>query len=307
MPDCAVIVVSFNTRDMTLACLRSLLDSPAAERLRVIVVDNASTDGSALAIATEFADQIELIESEQNLGFAAANNLAAKEVTEPWTLLLNPDTLVRDDAVGELLRFAERHPESKIFGGRTLFADDTPNPTSCWMRPTPWSALCQAVGLTRFRGSPFFNPEQPDAWDANRPERVDIVSGCFFLIRTELWRKLEGFDEAFFMYGEEADLCLRARAHDANPRVCDRAVIVHYGGASEKRRAGKLVRLLGAKRRLAQRHWSLNVLAKPLIALWPMSRLLATTLASPLSAAAREQRSVWGEVWSRRREWLRDV
>jgi len=300
-----VIVVSYNTREMTLACLRTLLDSPGGRGARVLLVDNLSSDGSADAVREAFGERVEVVEPGENLGFAAANNLAAERTETEWLLLLNPDTEVKGDAVGELRRFAEANPGRGIYGGRTVFADGSPNPSSCWMRPTPWSALCQALGLTRLRRSRFFNPEQPDAWRA-RPERVDVVSGCFFLIERDLWERLGGFDEAFFMYGEEADLCLRARALGARPSVTDAAVIVHHGGASEAQRAGKLVRLLGAKRRLASRHWRAAWLARPLGGLWPLTRLAATRALAPASARARELAGVWGEVWRRRGEWLRD-
>jgi GT2 family glycosyltransferase len=220
--------------------------------------------------------------------------------------LLNPDTIVLDNAVGKLLAFAESHPDAGIYGGKTLFGDRSVNPKSCWMRPTPWSVLCQAVGLARFRSSRFFNPEQPDAWSGGRPTRVDIVSGCFLLIRRSLWETLGGFDESFFMYGEEADLCLRAREQGATPIVTDDATIIHFGGASEAARAAKLSRLLHAKFRLCRRHWRHRILAGPLMALWPATRLLALTLISLLDPAKRVDRDTWRTVWAARHRWLND-
>src|SRR5690606_35725860 len=116
--------------------------------------------------------------------------------------------------------------------------------------------FCVATGLSSlFRGSSLFNPEGYGGWKRDTVREVDIVSGCFFLIRRELWERLGGFDPAFFMYGEEADLCLRARKLGARPMVTPEATIVHYGGASERVRADKMVRLLQAKALLIRRHW----------------------------------------------------
>lgn len=251
----SILVVSFNTREMTLECLRTIALGARESSHEVIVVDNASADGSFQAIEHAFP-HFRLIASPDNLGFAAANNLAATHATASRILLLNPDTRVDPGAIDELLAFADRNPTAGIWGGRTRFGDGSPNPTSCWQRPTPWSVFCSASGLAgMFRGSRLFNPESvgvlPDG--AERP--VDIVTGCLLLIDRELWRKLEGFDPAFFMYGEDADLCLRARALGARPMVTARATIVHHGGQSDRVLADKLVRLYKARRQLYARYW----------------------------------------------------
>lgn len=307
MPEASVIIVSYNTRDMTAECLRSLFASPAAKRIETIVIDNASTDGSADAIEQEFAGQLTLVRSEDNLGFAGGNNLGAEHATGKRLLLLNPDTLVLDDAVGELLNFANQEPHRRIWGGRTVFADRSLNPASCWRRITYWSLMTQALGLNSvFRRSTLFNPEAMGGWDRSTKRDVDIVSGCFFLIDRDLWDQLGGFDEAFFMYGEEADLCHRARAVGARPGVTPEATIVHYGGASETVRADKLVRLLKAKTDLIRRHLRpAPGLGVALLTLWPVSRAMAWTLLAPLKGEqGKTARGIWREVASRRREWV---
>lgn len=295
----SVIVISFNTREMTLACLESLYAETRKVRFRVIVVDNASDDGSADAIAGRFP-HVELIRSDDNIGFAAANNLAAMRADSEFLLLLNPDTVVLDHAIDRLMEFARRTPDRGIWGGRTVFADGSLNPTSCWRRMTLWSLACRAVGLsTMFPGSSLCNPEGYGGWRRDSERDVDIVTGCFLLIRRELWERLQGFDPAFFMYGEEADLCLRARRLGARPGITPDATIVHYGGASERVRADKLVRLLAAKRRLIERQfgYSRRAVALALLAAWPASRSIASLGIPRLSP--------WREVCVRRREWLR--
>ncbi len=304
--DATVIIVNYNVRDMLIDCLESILVSPSASRLHIIVIDNDSGDGSVEAITERFGDRIETMQSGENVGFAKANNIAAQGVTTDWILLLNPDTVVHEDAIGKLLRFAEAHPEAGIYGGRTTYADGSINPSSCWMRPTPWSMICQTLGLTSFRRARMLNPEQPDVWRVGRPEHVDIVSGAFFLITRRLWEDLGGFDERFFMYGEEADLCMRAEEHGARPMVTEDSVVTHHGGASERSRAEKLIRLLAAKRRLAQAHWKNGWLAKPMSAAWPLSRVIAGGLMGFSNSRTRERSRVWRRVWARRNEWLTD-
>lgn len=303
----SIIVVSYNTREMTLACLRSVFEQTAAGTFEVIVVDNVSSDGSADAIAAEFP-QVKLIRSESNLGFAGGNNLAAKDAVGDYVLLLNPDTLVLDRAIERLIAFADEHPSAGIWGGRTLFADGTLNPASCWGRQSLWSVFCFASGLSSmFRNVPFFDPEGYGGWPRDTVRQVDIVSGCFLLTRRTTWDQLGGFDPAFFMYGEEADLCLRARRIGCRPVVTPVATIIHYGGASEKVRADKMVRLLGAKVRLIRRHWSSwrASIGVPMFALWPLTRAVVWTCVSWLpKRGAPEAAASWRSVWKRRREWL---
>jgi GT2 family glycosyltransferase len=305
-PAISVIVVSYNTRAMTLDCLRSLAAETKTPH-EVIVVDNASTDGSAEAIAAEFPG-IRLMAETANHGFAGANNLAAGEARGDYLLLLNPDTVVLDGAVDRLIAFAQARPEAGIWGGRTLYGDGRLNPASCWRRMTPWNLFCRASGLTGlFPGSGLFNPEAYGGWPRDTERAVDIVTGCFLLIRRDLWQQLGGFDPAFFMYGEEADLCLRARALGAAPRVTPEATIVHHGGASERVRADKMVRLLTAKAELIERHlpaWQ-RPLARALLRLWPLSRRIATGAFAAVTGQAsfRESAANWAEIWRRRAEW----
>lgn len=302
----AVLVVSFNTSEMTLACLRTIREGARQTNHEVIVVDNASTDGSAEAIAAEFPD-FRVIASQENLGFARANNLAATHATAERLLLLNPDTLVDPGAIDELVAFADRNPKAGIWGGRTRFADGSPNPTSCWKKPTPWSVFCSATTLAGLlKRSRVFNPESLGVLPDGAELPVDVVTGCWLMIDRELWERLEGFDPAFFMYGEDADLCLRARALGARPMVTARADIVHYGGQSDRVRPDKIVRLYTARRQLYARHWGKA---------WqwwadvgPMMNVLRRRAVSRLRAAigrgkAGKEPGTFDEVWARRKEW----
>lgn len=309
MPALSILIVSYNTREMTLDCLRSVYEQTRDVSFEVLVVDNASTDASADAIAAKFP-QVRLWALDDNLGFAGGNNFAAQHATGDWLLLLNPDTVVLDRAIDRLVEFAERRqtddPAYGIFGGRTLFGDRSLNPTSCWNRPTVWSMVCLGTGLLSvFRKSSIFNPEAMPGWKRDSVRDVDIVTGCFFLLRRELWNRLGGFDPAFFMYGEEADLCLRARQRGLRGLICPDATIVHYGGASEKVRAAKMIRLFRAKAQLFHRHWSPMAarFGVAMLDLWTLSRLAAFTVAGAVRARYQDSAATWRDVWKGRSEW----
>jgi len=308
-PVVSILVISYNTRDMTLDCLRSVVAETTVPH-ELVVLDNASPDGSAAAIAMAFpADTpgFRLIASPENLGFARGNNVAAREAKGDYILLLNPDTLVLDHAIDRLVAFAEARPEAGIWGGRTLNGDGTLNPGSVFGRVTLWSLFCRSSGLALiFRGSAFFNPEEMGAWDRGDERAVDVVQGSFFLIRRDLWERLGGFDATFVMYGEEQDLCLRARAAGARPRMTPEATIVHFHGASS-RRAAREIMTLKARATMIRRHfpaWQ-RPLGLFLLGAWPWSRMVSGDLVARLSGRAHfaEAGRMWGDVWRARGEW----
>ena len=309
--DISIIMISYNTKDLTLDSLKSVFEQTNAVNFEVIVLDNHSSDGSVEAIAQAFP-QVKLIASKENYGFAQGNNIAAEHASGNYLLLLNPDTVVLDGAIQKLFLFAEGNPDAHIWGGRTLFADGSLNPASCWRRLTLWSLFCYTFALSwAFRNSAIFNAEGYGGWNRGSIKRVDIVSGCFFMIKKDYWQELCGFSPEFFMYGEEADLCLRAAKLGAKPMVTPEATIVHYGGASEKVRADKVVRLFVAKAQLIKRHWHALAIRPGLIllTLWPLVRVLILTLQSVVgnNEKVQDEKHTWGSVWQQRQQWLKDV
>ncbi|MBB5723635.1 hypothetical protein FHS72_003280 [Loktanella ponticola] len=301
-PLLSIIVISYNTRDITLACLASVY-AETTTPFEVIVVDNASSDGSAEAIAAAFP-QVTLLKETVNHGFGRAHHVAMPYAVAPMVLLLNPDTVVLNGAVDKLLAFAEDHPDAGIWGGRTLNAEGSLNPTSCWGRMTLWSLFCRTVGLTAiFPRSEVLNAENIGHWPRDEIRQVDIVSGCFFLLKRSTWDRLGGFDPIYHMYGEEADLCLRAVADGLQPMITPEAEIVHYGAASDTVRADKMVRLLSAKMSLIERHFPMisRGLGRQLLRFWPLSRAIALAVVG--GAARRKKAAEWYQVWTRRAEW----
>lgn len=303
----SILVVSYNTREHTRACLQSIARETVGLSYEVIVVDNASSDGSADMIESEFP-ALRLIRLDENVGFAAANNLAAAEARGTFVLLLNPDTVLLDRAINRVVEFARCCPDAGIWGGRTVFGDGRLNPASCWGRMTLWNLACRTFGLTALApGSEIFNGEAYGSWDRSDVRAVDIVAGCFLLIERVRWHALGGFDTRFFMYGEDADLCLRAIAQGARPMITPDATLVHHGAASEPVQTDKVVRLLTAKAELINRHFepSARPLARFLLQLWPAGRTIACLCLAALSGRddLKAQAASWQRVWIRRGEW----
>lgn len=304
----SILICSFNTRDDTLSCLESVETETTHLDAEAIVVDNGSTDGSAAAIAERFPT-MKLIALTDNVGFAAANNLAAQHATGEHLLLLNPDTVLFEGTLSTILNFAQQHPDAGVYGGRTYFGDMTLNRYSCHGAPTLWSQICNGIGLSSlFPTSALFNPEGLGRWERDTVREVDCISGCFLLIRRSLWEQLSGFDTSFFMYGEDTDLCIRAQKQGARPLVCPDARLIHHGGRSEKVYCEKIIRLFRAKRQLFDKHWSPATasLGTSMLVMWALTRYVALSIASRLWPHCRESAEQWRTVFRRRSEYAGD-
>jgi GT2 family glycosyltransferase len=293
-PDVSILIVSYNTKAMTLACLDSVLAETRDIAFEIIVVDNASTDGSADALVAYAAQhpQVTAIALTDNAGFAGGNNIAAGYANGRQLLLLNPDTLVIEGAINRLVAVATEHPKAGIWGGKTILADGRVDGSCAWRHMTLWGVFCRTTGMAELLpNSPFWNAEAYGGWHRDTARPVDLIAGCFLLIDRSLWDQLDGFDPQFFMYGEEADLALRATAQGARPYYTPDAVIIHYGGASEATRVGKVEKLLKGK---------------AMLAIWPLTRWLAHALADRWRPGRghAEQAAAWQTLWLGRRRWL---
>jgi GT2 family glycosyltransferase len=303
--DVSIIIINYRTCDLTLAALGSVYRETREVTFEVIVVDNASGDGSDDRIRTSFP-LAKVVSSPENLGFARANNLAANDARGDRLLLLNPDTVVLDGAIDRLLTFACDRPDARVWGGRTIFEDGSLNPTSCWGAPSPWAWLSRGLGLARvFNGTRLFDPEPMRWWDRTTEREVAVITGCYLLIDRDFWRSLGGFDPDFIMYGEDIDLCLRAAKLGARPIVCPESCIIHYGGKSERIKEDQLVRQFAAKTLLARKHWKgiSGVLGRFAIRAWGLNRLIETTVLGCFNDEKRRERDVWRRVWRRRGDW----
>ncbi|XUU61078.1 glycosyltransferase family 2 protein [Erythrobacter sp. HA6-11] len=306
MNELSVVMVSYNTRDLTLKALETLFANAGPVQMRVVVWDNASADGSADAIAEAFPE-IELIRSSENVGFAKANNAVIENIDTPYVLLLNPDTETHANAIANLLEFAKKNPHAGIVGGRTVFPDGNLNIASCWDQITLWSLFCRAIGLTGlFPNSTVFNPEAIGGWRRDSVRKVDIVVGCLLLTTTKVWKQLGGFRVKYFMFGEEADLCLRAKEAGYSPMITPDAQIMHLVGASYSGNQERVVKVLKGRTTLIRDHWPSWKIPLGLFLIWVGSgtRLVFTKIRQAFGHAADPSHEKWAYVWAQRSEWL---
>ena len=163
-----------------------------------------------------------------------------------------------------------------------------------------------ATGLARaFKRSGLFNPECYGGWDRDSEREIDIVQGSFFLIEKAFWDELGGFDPAFFMFGEEADLCARARARGARPRMTPEAEIVHFGGRSTRLFADRIVYVLGSRIGLIERHFpeGWKAYGRAMTLVWAGWRAFAYTVASMVHPSLKDPARQWSDAWHRRHQW----
>ncbi|MCL4683626.1 glycosyltransferase family 2 protein [Myxococcota bacterium] len=227
-----IVIVSWNTRELLLAALAAVLPLDPV-RGEVIVVDNASDDGSPDAIEARFPD-VRVIRNERNLGFAGGVNVGLRAAREPYVLLLNSDTLVRGDAIAKLLAYAEAHPKAGIVGPRVLNEDGSLQ-ESRFRFPSLLNLFLAASYLYKlFPHSRWFNRERMGGADVRLPAQVDAVSGCCFLMRRDMLERIGLLDETFFMYAEETDLCWRAWRAGYEVHYAPVGEIVHLGGGSSR-------------------------------------------------------------------------
>jgi GT2 family glycosyltransferase len=230
--DVSVVVVSYNTQALTLQCLRSIYTETRHSSFEVMVIDNASGDGSAAAVAREFPQAV-LIANRENRGFAAANNQGLKLARGRYVLLLNPDTLVLQGAIDRALAFADRRPDLAVIGCQVLENPQTVQRT-CFAFQTPLNLFLAFSGLSRlFPRCRWLARPHMDWWARDSEREVDVVSGMFMLVRSSAIRQVGPMDEDYFVYGEEADWCYRFRR--AGWRCCFSPVarILHVDGGNK--------------------------------------------------------------------------
>ena len=229
--DISFIIVSWDAKKHLLKCLESLALTERDYTSEIIVVDNASTDGSAQAVRESFP-RVRLVENPQNAGFARANNFGIQMAHGRCLCLINSDVEVLDDCVFTLLRQMDAQPEIGMIGPLLLESDGRTQ-ISCWGFPSIWNIFCRALALDRlFPNSGLFNGYQIRHSDSDAARNVDILGGAFWLTRREAVQEVGPLDEGFFMYGEDMDWCKRFWQKGWQIRFYPKARAIHYGGAS---------------------------------------------------------------------------
>lgn len=235
MKDLSIIIVNYNVKEFLLNSLKSLKDATKDLSTEIIVVDNASEDGSVEAVKRKFPI-VKLIVNKDNIGFGAANNLALEKSSGKFIVFLNPDTIVKEDTFTTLIKFFDEKPDAGMAGCKVLNPDGSLQLACRRGFPGPWTTFTKLTGLSAlFPKSKLFARYNLTYLDENKTYEVDAISGAFMMMKREAYEKVGGFDPVFFMYGEDLDLCYRIQQAGYKVYYVHTTKIIHYKGESTKR------------------------------------------------------------------------
>jgi GT2 family glycosyltransferase len=250
-PMVSVVIVSWNARNYLEQCLNSLTDEVCRYPFEIIVVDNASSDGSIECVQTRFP-HVRLICNDANLGFAKANNIGIAQSAGRYVCLVNSDVKVLKDCITRLVDYCESHPKVGMVGPRIIGGDGQLQ-RSCRGFPSVWNMACRSLALdTFFPRVKVFCGYALCHWPQENEAEVDILSGCFWLAKREALEEVGLLDEEFFMYGEDMDWCRRFWSGGWKLVFVPSSEAIHYGGASS---ANAPVRFYIEKQRADLRYW----------------------------------------------------
>lgn len=238
--DLSIAIVSWNTQGLLDQCIQSIYANTYEIDYEVIVVDNASSDGSSQMVREKYP-WVRLIASDENLGFVGGNNKAYKISDSRLFLLLNPDTVCFDGALTKLARFLDIHPKIGAAGPLVMNPDDTLQPS--WARFPKF--ITEASGkLDRRIAASAFIPSTPSEIKSIGPFQTDWVGGCCLMIKRDAVREIGLMDDRLFMFCEETDWCFRLHKAGWEIWVEPSAEIVHFGGQSTKQASAEMAKRL---------------------------------------------------------------
>ncbi|MDR3609545.1 MAG: glycosyltransferase, partial [Ignavibacteriaceae bacterium] len=233
--DLSIIIVNYNVKEFLQNLLHSISKSSDQITREIIIIDNASDDGSVEFIKDNFPD-VNLISNKTNLGFSKANNIGMKIAKGKYILLINPDTLISEDTFEIMTAFFEENPNVGLAGCKILNPDGTLQLACRRSFPGPWTSFCKVTGLSNlFPQNKLFARYNLTYLDPDSTYEVDAISGSFMMFRKEVYDKIGGLDEMFFMYGEDLDFCYRVQKSGYKVFYVHSAQIIHYKGESTKR------------------------------------------------------------------------
>ena len=235
MIDLSIIIINYNVKEFLLNLLDSIRKAVKNISTEIIIVDNASDDGSVEILREKFPN-IKLIANKKNVGFGSANNQAMESAKGEYFLFINPDAIVREDTLLKMLEFFDKTPQAGIAGCKVLNPDGSLQLACRRSFPGPWTSFTKVMGLSKlFPKSRLFARYNLTYLNENQTYEVDAVSGAFMMMKKEVYEKIGGFDQQFFMYGEDLDLCYRAQKSGYKVFYVHNTEIIHYKGESTKR------------------------------------------------------------------------
>ena len=253
----SVIIVNYNVKCFLEQCLCSVINASRQMDVEIIVIDNNSTDGSKDFFKERFAN-VRFIWSPENAGFSKANNLALKEARGEFVLFLNPDTILPEDCLEKCLAFFRQQDEIGALGLRMIDGSGTYLKESKRAFPSPFTSLFKLSGLSAlFPSSKIFARYYLGQLDQHKNHEVDVLSGAFMMIKKKVLDTTGGFDERFFMYGEDVDLSYRIQKAGFKNIYFSESTIIHFKGESTKRGSLNYVRFFyGAMSLFVKKHYS---------------------------------------------------
>lgn len=230
----SIIIVNYNSGEYLAKCVASIKNTIEAKDHEIIIIDNKSTDQS-LDLAEKNNPNISILINKKNVGFSKANNAGIKKSRGDYLLFLNPDTELKDGAIYALLKFMQENSDAGACGPKVLNSDGTVQNQCKRGFPDPLSSFYYFSGISRvFPKSRVFGHYLMTCLDDNAVNEVDALSGACMLVKADFIKSIGGFDEAYFLYGEDLDLCYRIK--EQGRRICyiPKAEIVHYGGVGSR-------------------------------------------------------------------------
>ncbi|MDO4511936.1 MAG: glycosyltransferase family 2 protein [Bacteroidales bacterium] len=299
--DITIVIVSYRVKHFLEQTIRSAQEALEGLRGEIIVVDNNSGDDTMAFVKPKFPD-VTFIENTENVGFARANNQAIMQARGAFTLILNPDTIITGESLRRPLQWMQEHPDCGAIGLHMIDGNGHFLPESKRAFPTPWVSFCKIFGLSKlFPRSRFFAKYHLRYLDEWQPHAIDILAGAYMLCRTPLLQQVGGFDEDFFMYGEDIDLSYRmVKAGYRNWYLP--VNMLHYKGESTKKDSMRYVKVFyEAMLIFYRKHFPrFRTVVYPLIKLgvlvrqgMAVMRRIFTRICPRTSATALEDRAGW--------------
>ncbi|SMG46799.1 glycosyltransferase family 2 protein [Paenibacillus aquistagni] len=238
--DISIIIVNYNTKDLTKKCMESIFCSATNYQFEVILIDNASHDGS-INLFRNFDFDIRLVENDRNLGFSKANNQGMRVARGRYILLLNSDTVVQPDTLDIMIQFMDDHPEVGASGCKVVLPDGTLDKACKRGFPTPSATFYYVSGLSRlFSHNPRINAYHCGDINEDQPSPIDCLVGAFMMVRREVIDEVGVLDEDFFMYGEDVDWCYRIQQAGWVNYYYPKTHIIHFKRASSQNKPYKI-------------------------------------------------------------------
>lgn len=237
MKDISVVIVNYNVKDLVDNCIASIYKANSSSKfsLDIFFVDNNSVDGSSSHIKEKYPE-VNIIELEENLGFSKANNIALKQVDSKFILILNPDTLLEENTFEKMIKFFEDNPKAGAVTSKLIKQDGTLDAACKRSFPTPSAAIPRMLGLSRlFPNSKIFSKYNLTYLDENETHKIDAICGAFMFIPKKVLDETGYFDEDYFMYGEDLDLCYRINKAGYDIYYFPEVTTIHLKGESTKK------------------------------------------------------------------------